>query len=500
MSDRNSIFKPTLVLMSGRTLAFAVTFFVPMVLVRIFDQTEFGTYKQLFLIFATLYGIAQLGMAESLFYFLPPASHERGRYVLNSLLVLAGAGLASLGFLTLARWKISLWMNNSELSGYIPWIGIYLLLMMASAVLENVMISRKRYFWASFSYGFSDLLRAILLLVPVLLFRQMEWLLLGAVAFASVRLCVALFYLRYEFGGELRPDTALLNKQLRYALPFQLAVLVETVQWNFHQYAVSYYFDAATFAIYAVGCLQIPLVDCLYTPASNVMMVRMSEEIRDGRSNALLAIWHDTTRKMALVFFPLVGLLLVAASDLIVFLFTESYRGSVPIFMIWSTVILFSTLQTDGVLRVFAETRFILLLNAIRLMFIVASINWFLSAFHLSGAVIVTVIATCIGKGLALVRMKSLLQAGLSQLLPWRGLAGIFIAAAAAGLLALSVESALDIAKLPRLLITSLVYSISYLTVLLRFNLLSEDERLVFAGWWQRFSAGVTKAGALTRS
>jgi O-antigen/teichoic acid export membrane protein len=292
----------------------------------------------------------------------------------------------------------------------------------------------------------------------------------------------------------------LLNKQLTYALPFQLAVLVETLQWNFHQYAVSYYFDAATFAIYAVGCLQIPLVEFLYTPASNVMMVRMSEAIRDGRNKALLPIWYDTTRKMALVFFPLVGLSLVASSDLIVFLFTESYRASVPIFMIWSTITLFATLQTDGVLRVFAETRFILLLNAIRLVFIVASIHWFLSTFHLLGAVMVTGIATGIGKGLALVRMKALLQIGLSRLLPWRGLTGIFIAAAAAGLLALLVESELDVAKLPLLLITSVVYTVTYLALLFRFNLLPKEERLAFEGWWQRFTTGATKAGELLRS
>ena len=500
MNDHNSTVKPTLLLMSGRTLAFAATFFVPVVLVRIFDQTEFGTYKQLFLIFSTLYVIAQFGMAESLFYFLPQARHDQGRYVLNTLLVLAAGGLACLGFLVLARSKISLWMNNSELSGYVPWIGLYLLLMIASAVLENVMISRKRYLWAAFSYGFSDLLRALALIVPVLLFRRLEWLLLGAVAFASVRLCAALYYLRYEYGGELRPDTAALNKQLTYAFPFQIAVLVEILQSNFHQYAVSYYFDAATFAIYAVGCLQVPLIDLLFTPAGNVMMVRMSEEIRDGRSKALLAIWHDTTRKLALVFFPLVALLLVTASSLIVFLYTESYRESVPIFMIWTTINLFAMFQTDGVLRVYAETRFILLVNAVRLLFIIASINWFLSTFHLLGAAIVTVLATGIGKGMGLVRIKRLFAIGLSQLLPWRGLTGIFIAAAAAGLPALLVESALDIAKLPLLFITSFVYIVSYLVLLFRLNLLHEDERSAFTGWSQRFTAGAPKAGVLLKS
>jgi O-antigen/teichoic acid export membrane protein len=71
--------KPTFLLMSGRTVAFAATFFIPVVLARVFSQAEFGTYKQIFLVYATLYYIAQFGMAESLFYFLPSASREAGR-------------------------------------------------------------------------------------------------------------------------------------------------------------------------------------------------------------------------------------------------------------------------------------------------------------------------------------------------------------------------------------------------------------------------------------
>jgi hypothetical protein len=45
-----SILKPTLVLMTGRALAFGGTFMIPLVLARVFDQAEFGTYKQLLLI------------------------------------------------------------------------------------------------------------------------------------------------------------------------------------------------------------------------------------------------------------------------------------------------------------------------------------------------------------------------------------------------------------------------------------------------------------------
>src|SRR5262245_59419358 len=69
-SRTGSVLKPALLLMCGRTLAFAATFFIPVVLVRFFDPTQFGTYKQLMLIYSTAYLIAQAGMASSLYYFL----------------------------------------------------------------------------------------------------------------------------------------------------------------------------------------------------------------------------------------------------------------------------------------------------------------------------------------------------------------------------------------------------------------------------------------------
>ena len=93
------MFRPTLVLMSGRIMAFVVTFFIPVVLVRLFTPNEFGTYKQVFLVYGTLFGISQLGMSESLFYFLPKDPQKAGRYVLNAIVGVLAAGLLFLGIL-----------------------------------------------------------------------------------------------------------------------------------------------------------------------------------------------------------------------------------------------------------------------------------------------------------------------------------------------------------------------------------------------------------------
>ena len=90
---------PALRLMSGRAVGFAATFAIPVILARVLDQTDFGTYKQLFLIAATLYGVGQFGMAESLLYFLPRATGDGARYVANAVLALALGGTLCLAVL-----------------------------------------------------------------------------------------------------------------------------------------------------------------------------------------------------------------------------------------------------------------------------------------------------------------------------------------------------------------------------------------------------------------
>ena len=488
-------FKPTLVLIAGRAVAFAATFFIPVVLVRVFDQSEFGTYKQVFLIYATLFPIMQVGMAESLFYFLPADPGRGGRYAANSLLVLLLAGLGCVGLLAAGAGPIAGWLGNVELKRYMLLTGIYLLLVLAGAVLEIVMISRGRYRRAALTYAGSDLLRALAFIVPGLLVGGLEWVLLGAIAFAALRLLCTLAYLGREFGGQFRPHAGTLWKQFGYALPFAAAVALEYIQINVHHYAVAYRFDAAVFAIYAVGCLQLPFVDFIANPASSVMMVRIGEKLNEGQGREVLPIWHDTTRRLALLFVPMFALLLITAREVIVLLFTGQYAASAPITMVWSAVVLLAVLQTDGLMRAYAQTRFLALLNLARLVLIVASIGWFMSEFHLLGAVMVTVLAAALAKAAAMARFRKLMRVGLRDLLPWRALGAICAAATGAAIPALLVKSYEGLAPAALLALIGVVYGVVYLALLLGLEVIEAGEEELLRRWLRRPAGAAFAAG-----
>jgi O-antigen/teichoic acid export membrane protein len=459
---RDAISKPAFLLVVGRTIGFAASFVIPVLLVRTFNQTEFGTYKQLFLIYGTLYGLAQLGMAESLYYFVPRKPQESGPYVANTLITLAMAGLACMAVLWCSEDLIIGWLSNPQLADHVVLLGAFLVLMLVSAAFEIVMVARKQHLTAAWTYGTSDVARTTLLVIPAFVHGGLRGVLWGGVAFGALRVVAMLYWLWREFGADLRPDRRLWRYQLAYALPFALAVGIEVLQANLHSYVVASKFDAATFAIYAVGCLQIPLVDLITTSAANVMMVKMAEDGLHDQMATALELWHHTMSRLALLIFPLAVVLLMLSRDVIITLFTSNYVASVPIFMTWTLTIIPAVFCVDAVLRAYAQTRFLFAMNVLRLGLVVALISWCLSAFGLVGAVLVTLMATTIVRILSIARIAQLFEVPLRRILPWRHLAGIAVCAIVAGVPAFWLSRTLTVPRPVVLVAAGAMYWITY--------------------------------------
>jgi O-antigen/teichoic acid export membrane protein len=454
-SAADAVHRPMITLTAGRAAGFAAAFVIPVVLARVFTQAEFGTYKQLFLIYGTLFGLGQIGMAESLYYFVPGKPADAGRHLSNTVLTLAVLGALGIVLVGLTSVDVAAWLGNAPLAVHLPLLGVFLALMLVTAAFEIVMIARRQHKTAAWTYAGSDLVRMLLFIAPGLLWGSLHAVMAGAVAFAALRLVAMLVYARREFGRGLRPDLKVWRYQLAYALPFTLAVSVEVLQLNLHQYIVASRFDAATFAIYAVGCLQIPLVDLIATSSCNVMMVKMAENRSDRRS--ALALWHETTCRLALVLVPLAIFLALTAHAVILTLYSSTYLASVPIFTLWSLTILPAVFAVDGVLRVYARTRMLFVLNLLRLALVAGLIGWSVSAFGLRGAVLVTLLAASLVKAVGIAAIAPLMGVTVREVLPWRRLAAI---AARSGVAALPVLLIVRIAAPPML--TAFAAAVAY--------------------------------------
>src|SRR5205823_9288521 len=98
--------------------------------------TAFGTYKQFFLVSGTLLLVGQLGLTQSLYYFLPRGGAERGAYVTHTLIALALLGaLFGAALYACAPW-LGARLGSGELADLRAPLAIYSGLMLGAAPLE----------------------------------------------------------------------------------------------------------------------------------------------------------------------------------------------------------------------------------------------------------------------------------------------------------------------------------------------------------------------------
>ena len=156
-------------------------------------------------------------------------------------------------------------------------------------------------------------------------------------------------------------------------------------------------------------------------------------------------------------------------------------------------------LQVDGVMRVFARTKFLFVLNLARLGIIAGLIQWSLREFHLLGAILVSLLATLVFKAAALMRMRLWMQTTAADLLPWSRLAGIICASLGAALVTLLVKSRMEGSALTILSVAGAVYFIVYSALVWICGLLSFQEREAIAGVVRK-SLGIAKILGATES
>lgn len=410
-----------------------LTISIPLVLARWMALREYGTYKQLFLVSQTLSYVLPLGMAQSLYFFIPRSDRKRPYFVQTIAFMTVTGVLAALGLFALEG-VIGRAFSNPDLASYRWEQAVYVICFMASYSLEISLTTQGKTRHSAVVYLVSDTLRAAAMVVPVLLGYGLKGLMVAVAGFAVVRyLCAWAVMLRSGEGPAF--DRRLFMSQLLYALPFGAAMLVAIPQQYAHQYVVSSSVSPELFAIYAVGCFQLPVVDLLYTPTSEVLMVRLGELDKEGRGEEGVGAFREATAKLALAFFPLAAFLFAAAPDLIEALFGARFAAAAPLFRVSVVGVALATMPMDGVLRARNQTRWLFWAYAAKAAVTVPLVWVGVRRFGMMGAIGSWAVAEAFGKGMLLARMPKALGASLRRCIPWRqlGRASACAAAAACG-------------------------------------------------------------------
>jgi O-antigen/teichoic acid export membrane protein len=174
-----------------------------------------------------------------------------------------------------------------------------------------------------------------------------------------------------------------------------LAGLLWTLQTDIHNYFVSHRFSPAEFAVYRLGCFELPLIAMLAESVTSVLIPRMSELQSRNDTREIIRLTARAMQKLAFFYFPIYIFLLITAQTFITTLFTHNYSASVPIFLINISILPLYILISDPIVRAYQELgRLLLTLRIFIIVALVSALYFGIQYFDLRGMIAIVVVVS----------------------------------------------------------------------------------------------------------
>jgi O-antigen/teichoic acid export membrane protein len=376
----------------GKIIALIATMLMPMVLTRYLTQEEYGLYAQFYTIGLFIVGIFSMGFHTSLYYFYYSLDIKRRK----TLLMQTFFFLIGLAFISAAILQIPLIENyllgKEGLGEYLLYISLFLLFSVPAVIIEPLYVLLKDNTTTLFFPPAFVVLKAILIVGCIYFWPGIDSVFQAILLSSFLVLVYIIFYLYRETNFDFNFDKSLIIDQIRYSIPFGLAVALRVFSTRIDKIICLTLISTADFAIYAVAFYGVPGIQQVYDSLVQVYVVKLTEEYQSGNYERVGKIYRELISKTFSYTLPLVLIITLYADVIIKFLFTEKYLAATPLFRIYLISILFMALGGGLILRASGNTKktlkayFISSLITIPLAFIL------IKEFYLWGAITSSVI------------------------------------------------------------------------------------------------------------
>ena len=462
---------------------------LPVLLVRLMAQTEYGVYKQAFLFSGTVTSMAMFGVGMSAFYFMPRFPERGGQIALNILVYNLIAGCLPLLVLAIYPQVLQRLFRTSDLEPLALLLGLLVLFTLTSSLVQQIPTAMQDVRWSTIFIVGTQLSRVIVLALTAFIFGSIKSLIVATTLHQAASVLVLFWYLHGRFPGFWKHfDWTFFKEQLAYALPYGAFGLLWVVQRDLDNYFVSATLGPRDYAIYAVGWLDVPLIWLLLESVASVMIMRISKLQQEGRKLEIRALTAEATNRLAAIQFPLFALLLVAGHDLIILLYTRAYEKSADIFLVTILLLPIGVLMLDPIVRAYKEMRnFVLGVRIATFLTLCCVLLPVIRHFGMMGAAIAAVSARLLENVVIGWRVARMVDASLKDLALYRDSFKVSALTIAAATVAYLVRNLIRPQLLaPRIVVVGLCLAAIYLPGVPAFRLpgydyLTKDRLVRFA-------------------
>lgn len=473
------------ILIFANLFKYTLGFVVPMVLVRMLSQDEYGTYQQLILISTATIGVMTLGIPTSIFYYFTDSQSNRIPSLMIqtfSMLVVAGC-IASLAIFFVAS-PIAERMNNASMAALLQIYAISFAFLIASEYSINLMIAQDRYKLAVTFELAESVARVFFLMAPLVFGFGFPGLILGLVLYALIRFFARTYYLFHGSGIKYSgwSKSIFPIEQLSYGIPLAIVALVWMVAGTFNKGILALSFTPKDFAIYTVGALEIPLDTIFQASVANVLRASLPPLVQAGELVEVVRIVRESVRKLSFIVLPSFIFLFGFSEQFITVLFTEQYAESVPVFRIYLWIMPLNMLMLSPIPQIFGKTRLNLYINlsSAGVLLVLSYVLLKLVGFY--GPAVAMVSAHYFGAGIFILVVLRLTQSSFQNLFPLRSLFLVLVASLS-GLLAAKFMPHLTSFGLLNLAVSGLLFCGAYFSACMMLGVFTQEDRTLAKRW-----------------
>ncbi len=351
----------------GRGIAALAGLATAMILSRLLPESQYGTYRQVWLIFFTLAPVFELGVPASASFFVPqlPREELKTYLVQNGLVLVASGSLLGLAFFAFGA-PLETLFGNPGLAHLLRVFALFPAFTIPFNLTENTLVSLGRGGSAGIVSSVGALIQNGIVVGAFLFGGSLPQVFLLLSIWALVRWLVAVASLLHLSRGlPLCWDSRTLRVPLAFALPLGAAAMTGLVSRQLDKIIVSSTFSPERFALYANGSYEIPLISVLTMSVTAVLVPAIVRARADDNTPEVKRLWHGSARRLAWLFFPVFVFLFIAARPLMVFLFSEKYAGSAAPFRVFLFLLPLRIAFYSAFLRALGRTRPILVTSLV---------------------------------------------------------------------------------------------------------------------------------------
>lgn len=395
---------------------------IPILLVRLLDDTEFGLYRTLWLVTSTLPGLLALGIPHSLSYFLPRSDRARSSiYVIQATLHMAAAGVIAGACTALFMW----FQGDAHPLGW-PAI-VFVALWIGTTVLDTLFIAQQAVpTQAKINLSFTAL-RVTVVLGAAAIWHSWWMVLIAHVAIAGVKAIVFGIAVR-RFVGTARPGRDTLREQYAYAMPVGISGALYILRGRLDQWLVASLFSAAQFGLYSVAAVFAPIQTLIRVTVNQVIQPELSRLQSQHDLVGMRTLNQRSNVAVTLLLFPALAFIGVWAESILSVLFTDRYSGAAPFVRMYLLTMAIESVELAMVLVSMGHGRFVMKVDLLVLPFAVGTALFGGLLFGMVGAPAGAIVGAFLAQLLIYRRFASLSRIRASDTQDWGAIARIFLA------------------------------------------------------------------------